>query len=144
VGMEHSFALPKSRKRALSLVLLSLFFIGIGLSHFFDTDFYLHIMPPFMPFHLGLVYVSGVLEIVGGIGIYFPRLRRWVGACLMLLLVAVYPVNIYMAVYPALFPEFSPTFLYIRLALQFVFLFWVYKTTLAPEELANLSSAEMT
>ena len=118
--------LPSSLVRTLGLVSLSIFFVTIGIDHFLNREFYVSIMPPYMPVHLELVYISGILEIIGGLCILYKRLRRWSGCGLMLLLVAVYPANIHMAMNPHLYTQFSAEFLYFRLILQFVFLYWVY------------------
>jgi uncharacterized membrane protein len=79
------------------LILAALFYAGAGLLHFLRTGFYLKIMPPYIPWHVAMVYVSGVAEIAGGIGLLIPRLRRTAAWCLVALLIAVFPANLYMA-----------------------------------------------
>ena len=82
----------------LSIVYLSSAgYVYIGFLHFFQPDFFLKIMPPYLPFHLELVFVSGAIEIGLGVGLLFKRLRKYVGWGLILLLAAVYPANIYLA-----------------------------------------------
>ena len=123
--------LPRHRLKRIALFTLAAFFIGAGAYHFINADFYLAIMPPFLPFHLELVYVSGLFEILGGIGVLCRASRSLAGWGLIALLFAVYPVNIHMALNPELFiargmPLWS---LYLRLPLQFVLLAWAYWTT---------------
>ena len=115
--------------RTLKVILkyvLAIFFILAGLNHFLQTDFYVRIMPPYLPWHRFLVYVSGLYEIVLGIGMAVPRITRWAAWGLVALLVAVFPANIHMALHPDLFPEFNPAMLWLRLPLQMVLIAWPY------------------
>jgi len=118
--------LPASWLKAISLFLIAAFFVNAGVSHFTNQEFFLRIVPPWLPNPLLLVQVSGVAEIAGGLGVLLPQLRRAAGLGLITLLIAVYPANIYMALYPEEFADIaSPTALYFRLPLQLVALFWV-------------------
>ena len=121
--------IPASWYRLLLLLALSLFFINVGVDHFINPDFYLNIMPDYLPFHAEAVYLSGFFEILGGIVVLIQKLRALARWGLISLLIAVFPANIYMAMNPNLFPEFSLELLYFRLPLQFVFIFWVLKAT---------------
>ena len=76
---------------------MGLGYILVGISHFYNTAFFLKIMPPSFPFHLESVYLSGFFEIIFGIGIMLNSLRKYASWGLILLLVAVYPANIYLA-----------------------------------------------
>ena len=80
--------LPKGIWRKIVLIGLSAFFINVGIDHFINPDFYLSIMPPAFPLHAEAVYISGFFEILGGIGVLIPRLRRFSGWGLVALLVA--------------------------------------------------------
>lgn len=93
-------------------------FVLAGANHFINPDFYLRIMPPFLPAPLFLVYLSGVIEIVLGAALLVPRFSLSAAYGLTALLIAVFPANIYMATNPHLFAEFSPAALYARLSLQ--------------------------
>jgi len=121
--------LPASRSKCFFLVLLSIFFTYAGIDHLVSPDFYVSIMPPWIPAHLELVYLSGVFEVMGGVGVLIPRFRALAGAGLVALLVAVYPANLYMAFNPELFPDIPVAALYVRLALQFVAFYWAYSVT---------------
>ena len=123
------FELPGSHTRKVLLFAFSIFFIGAGLDHLVNPEFYLSIMPPIFPMHSEAVLISGVLEIVGGIAVLMAGLRRVAGWGIFVLLIAVYPANIYMALYPELFPSIHLGFLYFRLPLQFLFLYWAYSVT---------------
>ena len=124
-----SLQLPKGWGRKLILLGLVAFFINVGVDHFVNPDFYLDIMPPAFPLHAEAVYISGFFEVLGGIGVLVPRLRKIAGWSLLALLVAVYPANIYMALNPEIFPDIPVTLLYIRLAFQFLFFYWAYIVT---------------
>ena len=86
-------------------------------------------MPPIFPLHLEAVYLSGLFEILGGVGVLIARTRSIAGWGLLALLIAVYPANIYMALTPEAFPDISLFALYFRLALQFLFFYWAYSIT---------------
>ncbi|MEP7038387.1 MAG: DoxX family protein, partial [Acidobacteriota bacterium] len=94
--------------------------------HFFNSDFYLKMMPPVLPLHLFLIYLSGVFEIALGTLLLIPKYTRFAAWGLTALLIAVFPANIYMAMNTELFSEFSPTALYLRLPIQFVLIAWAF------------------
>ncbi len=121
--------LPSGFLRKLSLFGISVFFIYFGIDHFINPEFYLSIMPPIFPLHLEAVYLSGLFEILGGVGVLIARTRSIAGWGLLALLIAVYPANIYMALTPEAFPDISLFALYFRLALQFLFFYWAYSIT---------------
>ncbi len=104
------------------------FFLG-GTSHFTNVDFFLAIVPPYVPFPLAAVYVSGVFELVFAIGILIPATREWAGNLLILLTLAVTPANVHMWLHPDLFPSVSPTFLSLRLFVQVVLLALIWWST---------------
>ena len=104
-------------------------FILAGANHFINPPFYLKMMPPILPAHLFLVYLSGVFEILFGVMLLIPRFQKLAAWCLIALLIAVFPANIYMAMNPQIFPEFSTNALYIRLLIQFVLIGWAFWLT---------------
>jgi uncharacterized membrane protein len=79
-------------------------FVASGTLHFAGTSFYRKIMPPWLPLHRELIWLSGVAEIVGGIGLAHPRTRRAAGWWLMATVIVVFPANIHMARNPGRFP----------------------------------------
>ena len=117
-----------------SRALLSLLFVAAGLNHFRSPTLYASIMPPYLPFPLALVYVSGLAEIAGGVGVAAPRTRRAAGWGLLALLLAVFPANVYMATDNVVPPgtQIPSILLWARLPLQFVLMFWVWSATLRP------------
>ena len=125
----NAMQLPAGWLKKLVLFGLAAFFINVGVDHFVNPDFYLNIMPPSFPLHAEAVYISGFFEVVGGISLLIPRLRKIAGWGLVALLIAVYPANIYMAITPQAFQDIPVTLLYVRLAFQFVFFYWAYSVT---------------
>ena len=111
---------------ATSIGLLSLLFIVAGMSHFVSPGVYLKIMPDYLPWPLALVYVSGFFEVLGGIGLAVPRLRRAAGWGLIALLVAVFPANVDMLMNADQFSVIPVWALVARLPLQGVLIAWVW------------------
>ena len=128
--------LPKRRAKTLALLALAAAFIFAGVNHFLNPDFFVAIMPPYLPLHLELVLLSGVFEILGGVAVLVPGVRSLAGWGLILLLLAVFPANLHMALNPELFPDVSSSALYLRLPLQIVFIAWAYWAT-RPEDVAH-------
>ena len=71
-------------------------FILIGLSHLREPQKFVDIVPSYLPYALFLVYLTGIMEIAGGIGIIYPETRKITGRLLVIFLIAVFPANIYM------------------------------------------------
>ena len=106
--------------------LLGLSFMLAGLYHFVNPAFYLRMMPPYLPWHLFLVYLSGFFEAALGLLLLVPSYTRLAAWGLIALLFAVFPANVYMALNPQLFPDLPPIALWLRLPLQVVFIAWAY------------------
>lgn len=106
--------------------LLCAFFVGAGVMHFVNPGFFLKIMPPYLPWHLELVYLSGIFEIVLGILVVIPKYTRLAAWGLIALLIAVFPANIHLAMNPQIMPDVSPTAHLIRLPFQLVFIAWAW------------------
>lgn len=121
--------LPQRPLKRIALFLLALFFVVAGVNHFLNPDFYLAMMPPYLPAHGALVFWSGVFEILGGVAVLIPGTRALAGWGLILLLLAVYPANLHMALHPEQFPDVSQGALYARLPFQFLFIAWAYWVT---------------
>ncbi|MGH9765031.1 MAG: DoxX family protein [Blastocatellia bacterium] len=109
--------------------LLGLFYVAAGLNHFIHTQFYTNIMPPYLPWPLFLVYLSGIFEIALGLLVFVPRFISLAGWGLVALLIAVFPANIHMAVHPQLYPNLSPMALLVRLPIQGVLVAWAIWVT---------------
>lgn len=115
-------------------IILSAVFVVGGMLHFVYPRAYEQVIPPYLPAPLTLVLLSGAAEIVGGVGAGFggPRLRRASGWGLILLLIAVFPANIHMALHPEAIPGMNVPrwLLFLRLPLQPLLMLWVWRTLL--------------
>jgi len=107
-------------------ILLALFFVGAGVNHFIVTDFYLRMMPTYLPLHLELVQISGVAEVVLGVLLLVPDQAAVAAWGLIALLIAVFPANVHMALHPEAFPQFGATALWLRLPIQAVLIAWAF------------------
>ena len=115
--------------KTLSGFFLGIGFIIVGILHFIRPSGFVAIVPPFLPAHQELVYISGVFEILGGIGLFLPRLQRFAVMGLIALAIAVFPANIYMVMHPEVFATgwITPLALWIRLPLQPLLIWWLWK-----------------
>ncbi|MGD0437259.1 MAG: DoxX family protein [Bryobacteraceae bacterium] len=111
----------------IALVLAAIFYVVAGTLHFLRPEFYLKIMPPYIPWHAAMVEISGFFEILGGVGLLIPRTRRAAAWGLVLLLIAVFPANLYMATNPIETgaTSIAPALRWGRLPLQALFVWWV-------------------
>ena len=82
--------------KLLTIYVMSIMYIFIGIRHFYGPQYFLHIVPPQLPFKLFLVYVTGLIEIIGGAAILSSKTRRAGALLLIFLLVIVFPANIYL------------------------------------------------
>ena len=105
----------------------SVFYMAAGTLHFMKPDTYLRIMPPYIPWHLAMVNISGVFEILGGLGLLVPQMRRAAAWGLIALLIAVFPANIYMATDPieAGAASIAPVLRWGRLPAQLLLVWWL-------------------
>ena len=108
-------------------VALAIMFVFTGSTHFSSMrhDF-LDMMPAFLPRHMGFIYLTGVLELAGGVGLLMPSARRFAGIGLMALLVAMFPANVYAAVNQIPFRGGAPMSLWLRTPIQLVFILSVW------------------
>ena len=84
-------------QKSILIVISSIFYSIVGIKHFIEPDYFLSIIPLYLPFHIELVYISGFFEILFGVMILFPKYRYYGSIGLILLLIAVFPANIYLA-----------------------------------------------
>jgi uncharacterized membrane protein len=118
--------------RPIGRYVCGLLYIAAGINHFLNSGFYMAIMPPYLPWHLALVYVSGVAESGLGFLLLFKQWARLAGWGLVALLIAVFPANIHMAMHTDLYPHIPPAVLWLRLPLQGLLIAWAYVYTRKP------------
>lgn len=119
-----------SRWHFASLTVLAVAFVAAGVNHFVSPQLYLKIMPDYLPLPMELIYLSGLFEILGGVGIAVPKLRRTAGWGLIALLVAVFPANVDMWMRADEFPTIPTWSLLLRLPFQGVLIAWVWWSTI--------------
>jgi uncharacterized membrane protein len=110
----------------MARVLLGAFFLAAGSLHFLKPKPYVSIVPDALPRKRELVYVSGVAEIAGGVGVLASPTRRAAGWWLIATLLAVFPANVNMAVNAERFSVPEPL-LWARLPVQGLLIAWVWR-----------------
>jgi uncharacterized membrane protein len=115
------------------LYVMGIFYVVAGVMHFIVPKVYARIVPPKLPQPLTLVYLSGIAEIVLGIGVLIRRTRRQSAWGLIALLLAVFPANVYMAtndIVPDAVPDWAGAItrlaMWARLPLQGVLILWAW------------------
>jgi uncharacterized membrane protein len=108
--------------------LLAIFMVVAGLNHFLKPAVYVAMMPKVLPAHSALVLVSGIFEILGGLGLLLAATRRWAAWGLVALLIAVFPANLNMALHHLPLGTYQPPAwaLWARLPLQGVLIAWAW------------------
>lgn len=97
--------------------------MGAGIFHFIRPKMYESIMPPYIPAHQLMVWLSGLAELGLGIGLLFPVTRVWAAWGIVLMLIAIFPANVYMTISPR-FHRIPSWILWGRLPLQAVLIAW--------------------
>lgn len=112
-----------------ALYVMGAFYVLAGSNHFVRPDVYLPMMPPYLPWHPLLIFLSGVAEMGLGIAVLIPRCRRIAAWGLILLLIAIFPANLHIALHDV--PLFGrPTgfgmWNWVRLPFQAVLIAWAW------------------
>jgi uncharacterized membrane protein len=112
-------------------IVLAAFFILAGVLHFLTPIPFIRIVPPMLPWPQALVAISGAAEILGGFALLLSVTQRHAAYGLVLLLIAVFPANIYMAMTHIPFPGVigQSWFQWLRLPVQFLLIAWVWRYT---------------
>ncbi len=108
---------------------MGVLYLTAGACHFALTSAYIRIMPSYLPAHRELVLLSGAAEMAGGLGILIPQTRRAAAWGILLLLIAVFPANLWMAQHPDRFPTIPLWILWLRLPLQLPLIWWAWRYT---------------
>jgi uncharacterized membrane protein len=129
-----------SRPKHVLLWIMAALYVVAGVNHFIDPGFYLAIMPDYLPWHLPLIYASGVAEIALGIAVLIPRLRVLAAWGIIALLVAIFPANVYAATDQVPLIAGDPFWNWVRLPFQGVFIAWAWWYT-RPDALRRTARA---
>jgi uncharacterized membrane protein len=110
---------------------LSCFFVFTAIGHFIRTEEMSAMLPPIVPYRRGIIYLTGALELLGAIGIWVAPLMRLTGICLILMLIGIFPANIYSALNHVAFGGHGsgPVYLLVRVPFQLFVLWWTYWAT---------------
>lgn len=107
---------------------MGILFILASTLHFTASETELKIIPSFLPLRQEVLYITGVLEFLGGVGLFVPnrKVQRASAWGLVALLIGVFPANVYQAVAGIKLGGFmnSPIYLWGRLPFQAVFIGW--------------------
>jgi uncharacterized membrane protein len=124
-----------------SKIVMGVLYVAAGTLHFVFTRRYASIIPGYLPHHRGLVLLSGAAEIAGGVGVLVRNIQRAAAWGIVLLLIAVFPANLWMAQHPAQY-RFAPVWtLWLRLPLQLVLIGWALRFTRDDHARNRLASA---
>jgi uncharacterized membrane protein len=120
------FEFALSARIAMSVMLL---FTAMG--HFAFTHGMTMMLPPFIPYKTGVVYLTGVIEIGAAVGLLLPTMRVTIAWLLILFFVLILPANIYSAMnhldyQKGTFDGDGLAYLWFRIPLQIMFIVWVY------------------
>ena len=114
----------------ISMSLMALFYVIAGINHFRDPGMYLAMMPPYLPAHDALIFLSGLAEVLLGIGLLWPKTRKISAWGIVALLIAIFPANLYMyLIRETAFPNIPEWTLIARLPFQLVLIAWAYTYT---------------
>jgi len=119
--------------KKVSLYLLSFFYIVAGLNHFINPDMYLKMIPLWLPAHETLNLLTGASEMLLGMMLIRGEVRSLAAWGLILLLIAIFPANIYMYTQGGAAYGMPDWALLGRLPLQFLFIVWAHVHTKNPE-----------
>jgi uncharacterized membrane protein len=115
-----------SRFKRVLLWIMAAFYVVAGVNHFINPGFYLPMMPDYLPWHLALIYVSGVAEVALGVAVLIPRLRVLAAWGIIALLLAVFPANVYAATNQISLTGGDPVWNWVRLPFQALFIAWAW------------------
>ena len=112
--------------KILSIYIMGVFYIIVGINHFQDPGWFVQIIPPILPYKYALVYMSGLFEVLLGVLLMIPKSQSTAAKGLIILLICVYPANIYLAQTNGAALGISPLIAWGRLPFQFVFIGLAY------------------
>ena len=119
----------KPVNRAVGAVMgLSAVFMFTGVGHFVRTGPMAEMLPPWIPYRVVLIYLTGLLEFALALALLLPRLRRLAGRACIAVLVLFFPVNVYAAINQVGMGGhlWGPVYLLIRGPLQVILIIWAY------------------
>ncbi len=114
--------------KTLSRIIMGLLYVGAGINHFWHPAFYLQIMPKWLGWHEALVQASGVCELICGLLALYSGTARVGGWLTILLLIAIFPANIQMAIDWVRTCHANAWVSIARLPLQLALMWWAWRS----------------
>ncbi len=111
----------------ITIIIMSCFYMNVGVKHFIEPEWFLQIMPPNFPHHYEAVYWSGFFELLFGFLLINPMTRQLAGWGIIFVMITVFPANLYLAVTDGEAMNISKELAWGRLPFQYVFIglaFW--------------------
>ena len=99
-----------------------------GFAHFVFPEIFLPAMPPYLPVHLELIYLTGALELIFAIGIFIRKTRKISATLLMLYFIAILPAHIHVSINRIeMFGITNKFLLWTRTVFQSFFIYWAWR-----------------
>jgi len=133
-----------SQAKRVLLWVMGIFYVVAGANHFLNPDFYMPMMPPYLPAHRELVFLSGLAEVVLGAAV-LPIGQPLAAWGIILLLLAVYPANIHIALHNVPLggaPHGAGVWNWVRLPFQIVLIAWAWWYTRDAERRGQPSTGD--
>lgn len=132
-----TYNFTRSGRIAMAVMLC---FTAVG--HFVYTQGMSMMIPPFVPFKISVVYLTGILEIALAFGLLIPRLQVLSGWALIVFLALMLPGNVYAAMHHVNFQKGTfdgpgLTYLWFRIPLQLLFITWTYISTIKSPQIVS-------
>ena len=106
---------------------LSLILLIASIAHFVVPHLFLPAMPPYMPWHHEIIFLTGILEILFAFGLICKKTIRITSSLLVAYFIAILPAHIHVSLHEiTMFGINSPTLLWARTFFQLVFIYWAY------------------
>ena len=110
----------------ITILIMSCFYMNVGVKHFVEPEWFLQIMPPNFPHHYQAVYWSGFFELLFGFLLINPKTRFIAGWGIIFVMITVFPANLYLAVNDGAVMGISKELAWGRLPFQYVFIGLAY------------------
>src|SRR5690554_1311864 len=128
--VQGNYKLALSGRIAMSVML-----VFTALAHFVFTKGMAMMLPDFVPYKTATVYLTGIIEIIAAIGLFIPKFRVITAWLLIAFFILILPANIYAAIknidyQKGTFDGAGLTYLWFRIPLQILFIFWTYLSTI--------------
>ena len=116
----------KINLKFITILIMSCFYMNVGVKHFVEPEWFLQIMPPNFPYHYEAVYWSGFFELLFGFLLINPKTRFIAGWGIIYVMITVFPANLYLAVNDGLVMDISKELAWGRLPVQYLFIGLAY------------------